>query len=186
MNKENHYKKFVLSIQVILTVCGTILAGVMLYRELKAPTLLGILGSVTHLITYLAIIFYSLKTYQKENNIYFQGVIYAYAAVMGIQILQAGNFISDFGLTPNVALFINCCNLICFANIIKFADFLNSKKIALSYMTIAVILKLMIEICLIAKMFTFIQLIHILTSLSIPILGITIIVAYIYRMDRMK
>lgn len=105
--------------------------------------------------------------------------------MLGIQILQAGNYISDFGLAENVAILINCCNLISFANTIKFADSLDSKKIALAYMIIAVVLKLIVEICLIIKMFAFIQFIHILMSLSIPVLGITIIVAYIYRMKRL-
>ena len=77
------------------------------------------------------------------------------------------------------------CNLISFANIIKFADNLNNKKVALSYIVISVVLKLIAELCLIVKMFAFIQFIHILMSLSIPILGITIIVAYIYRIKRL-
>lgn len=85
------------------------------------------MGSTTYLVAYIAIIFYSIKNYNKKENIYLQGVIYAYASVIGIQILQAGNFISDYGLTQNVALLINCCNLIIFANVIKFADNLNSK-----------------------------------------------------------
>lgn len=93
---------------------------------------------------------------------------------------------SDYGLTQNVAILINCFNLISFANVIKFADNLNSKEIALAYMIIAVALKLVAEISLIVKMFAFIQLIHILMSLSIPILGITIIVAYIYRVKRLS
>ncbi len=74
--------------------------------------------------------------------------------------------------------------MISFANIIEFADNLNSKKVALSYTVISIILKLIVEICLIVKMFAFIQFIHILMSLSIPILGVTIIVVYIYRTKR--
>ena len=186
MNKETNLKNMILFVQIVLTIFGTVLAVVLFLKTLKEPSLLGIIGSVAHLITYMSIIFYTVKNYHKTENIYFQGVIYAYAAVIGIQILQAGNYISDYGLTQNVALLINCCNLISFANIIKFADNLNSKKIALAYMIIAVVLKLIIEICLIVKMFAFIQLIHILMSLSIPILGLTIIVAYIYRMKRIK
>ena len=137
MKKENSLKNIILFSQIILTLFGTILAVVMLVGALKTPSLLGLLGSVTYLITYLAIIFYTIKTYNKKENIYFQGVIYAYASALGIQILQAGNYISDFGLEPNVAILINCCNLISFANIIKFADNLNSKKIALAYIIIA-------------------------------------------------
>ena len=184
--KNNNLKKIVLLVQILLTLFGTVLAIVLFVRELKTPSLLGVLGAVTYLIAYIAIIFYASKTYNKKENIYFQGVIYSYAALIGIQILQAGNYISDFGLTKEVALIINCCNLISFANIIKFADNLNSKKVALSYMIIAVLLKLIIEICLIIKMIAFIQVIHILMSLSIPILGITIIVAYINRLNRLS
>lgn len=186
MEKDKKVKNIILFVQIILTLLGTILAVVLFFKTLEAPTLLGVLGSVAYLTTYLAIIFYTVKNYSKKENIYFQGVIYAYAAVIGIQILQSGNYISDYGLTQNIAILINCCNLISFANIIKFADNLNSKKIALSYMVIAVILKMIIEICLIVKMFAFIQFIHILMSLSIPILGITIIIAYIYRVKRLN
>lgn len=186
MNKEKNLQNVVLGLQIILTLAGTVLSVVLLWKAMESPTLLGVLGAVTSLITYLAMILYTSKNYQKKENIYFQGVIYAYAAVIGLQILQAGNYISDYGLTPNIALLINCCNLISFANIIKFADTLDDKKIALSYMTIAVLLKLIIEICLIVKMFAFIQLIHIFMSLAIPLLGITIIVAYIYRTKRLN
>lgn len=186
MKKYKNFKNIILFVQIVLTMLGSILAVVLFFRTLQTPSLLGILGSSTYLITYMAIIFYTVINYKKEGNSYFQGVIYAYAALIGIQILQAGNYMSDYGLTQNVAVFINCCNLISFANIIKFADNLNSKKIALSYMAIAVALKLIIEVCLIVKMIAFIQIIHILMSLSIPILGITIIVAYINRMQRIN
>lgn len=186
MNEDKNIKNIILFIQIILTLFGTFLAVVLLFQTLKTPTLLGVLGSVVYIITYIAIIFYTVKNFNKKENIYFQGVIYAYASVLGIQVLQSGNFISDYGLTQNIAILINCFNLISFANIIKFADNLNSPKIALSYIIIAVILKLIVEICLIVKMFAFIQLIHIMMSLSIPILGITIIVAYIYRVRRLS
>ncbi len=186
MKKMDNLRKIVLFLQIILTVFGTILAVILFFTTLKTPSLLGILGAVVYLITYIAIIFYTVMNYKKRDNIYFQGVIYAYVAVIGIQILQAGNYISDYGLTENVALLINCCNLISFANIIKFSDNLDSKKIALAYMTIAVVLKLAIEIFLIVKMIAFIKVIHIFMSLSIPILGITIIVAYLNRLYRLK
>ena len=150
------------------------------------PTPLGLLSSIVYLVTYIALIFYAMKTYSKKDNIYFQGVIYAYAALLGIQILQSGNFISEYGLPQNIAFIINCFNIICFANVVKFSDFLNVKKTALFYIIIAVLIKLIIEIYLIIKMFAFIQVIHILMSLSIPILGITIIVAYLNRFKRLN
>ena len=179
MNKEKNKKNIVFGILIILTL------SIVLFKEtLKNPSLIGVLGSIAYLITHLAIIFYTTENYKKRENKYFQGVIYAYAAVLGIQILQSGNYILDYGLSQNVAIAINCFNLISFANVIKFSDNLDSKLIALSYMIIAIALKLGVEIFLIVKMFAFIQLIHIFMSLSIPILGITIIVAYIYRLKR--
>lgn len=183
--KNVKMKNFILFIQMALTLFGTILAVVLLFRELQAPSFLGVIGSIAYLVTYLSVIVYTVFNYNKKENIYFQGVIYAYAALIGIQILQSGNYISDYGLAPNVALFINCLNLIIFANIIKFADKLDSKKIAISYMIVAVLLKLGIEISLIIKMIAFVQIIHILMSLAIPILGITILIAYISRLDRL-
>lgn len=181
---EKLKNKIVLSIQFCLTLFGTVLAVVLLVRTLKEPTLLGVLSSIVYLVAYLALVFYAIKTYSKKENIYFQGVIYAYAALLGIQILQSGNYISEFGLPQNIALLINCFNIISFANVVKFSDFLDVKKTALAYIIIAVAIKLIIEIYLIVKMFAFIQIIHILMSLSIPILGITIIVAYINRIKR--
>ena len=184
MKKDRNAPNIIFDVHVILTLLGTVLAVVLLFQTLATPSLLGVLGSIAYLITYITIIVYTFKNYNKKEDIYFQIVIYAYASVIGIQILQAGNFISNYGLTQNTAVLINCCNLISFANIIKFADNLNSKKIGLAYMSIAVVLKLIAEICLIIKMFAFIQFIHILMSLSIPILGLTIIIAYIYRIKR--
>ena len=178
--------KSILSVQFILTVFGTILAVVLLVRAFKAPSLFGILGSIVYLVAYVALVFYAMKTYSKKDNIYFKGVIYAYAALLGVQILQSGNFISEYGLPQNIAIIINCFNIISFANVVKFSDFLDVKKTALAYIIIAVAIKLVIEICLIIKMIAFVQIIHILMSLSVPILGITIIVAYIDRMKRLN
>lgn len=183
---EKLKNKIVLSIQFCLTLFGTVLAVVLLVRTLKEPTLLGVLSSIVYLVAYLALVIYAIMTYNKKENIYFKGVIYAYAALLGIQILQSGNYISEFGLPQNIVLLINCFNIISFANVVKFSDFLDVKKTALSYIIIAVVIKFIIEIYLIVKMFAFIQIIHILMSLSIPILGITIIVAYINRIKRIN
>ena len=183
---EKSKSKLILNIQICLTLFGTVLAVVLLFRAFKAPTLLGVLGSIVYLVAYLALVFYAIKTYTKTDNIYFQGVIYAYAALLGIQILQSGNFISDYGLSQNIALIINCFNIISFANVVKFSDSLDVKKTALAYIIIAVAIKLIIEIYLIVKMIAFIQIIHILMSLSIPILGVTIIIAYINRLKRLE
>ena len=183
-NKSN--KSIVLFMDFILTVFGTVLAIVLLVMAIKSPSILGVLGSITYFITYIFIIMYATRNYTKSEDIFFKSVLYSYASVLGIQILQAGHYISDYGLTENVALVINCCNLISFANIIKSSDNLKCKKIALSYIVIAVVLKLIVEISLIIKMICFIQFIHILMSLSIPILGLTIIIAYICRVKRIN
>jgi len=72
---------------------GTVLTISSLIRALKSPTLLGVLASIIYLINYIALIFYTVKNYNKKEDIYFQGVIYAYASVLGIQILQIGEII---------------------------------------------------------------------------------------------
>lgn len=186
MEKNKNLENSVLFVQIILTIFGTILAFILLFRTLKSPSVLGVMGSIVYLVAYLTLILYAVKTYTEKNNIYFQCVVYAYAALLGIQILQSGMFISDYGLPQNVALVINCFNIISFANVIKFSDLLDVRKKALAYITIAVLIKFIIEICLIVKMIAFIQIIHILMSLSIPLLGITIIVAYINRIKRLN
>ena len=173
--------KLTLSIQICLTILGTVLAVVLLFRTLKEPTLLSLLSSIIYLVAYLGLVLLAMKTNSKEENMYLKGVIYAYAALLGIQILQSGNFISQYGLTENLVIVINCFNIISFANVVKFSDFLDDVQTALAYIIIAVVIKLMIEICLIIKMFAFVQVIHILMSLSIPILGLTIIMVYINK-----
>ena len=178
--------KYIIGIQLVLTLFGTVLAVVTLVRALQAPTLLGVLSSIIYLVAHLALLFYATKTYSKKDNIYFKSIIYAYAALLGIQILQSGNFISEYGLPENTAIIINFLNIISFANVVKFSDFLDEQKTALAYIIIAVVIKFAIEICLIINMFAFIQIIHILMSLSIPVLGITIIVAYIERIKRLE
>lgn len=178
--------KIILGLEIVLTVFGCFLAGILLYRTITMDlSILGLMASLVYLLSYVVLVFYTTKNYKKEGIRHFQYVIYVYAALLGIQILQAGNFISDYGLSKELVLIINCCNLISFANVIKFAHVLNSKKQALWYMWIAVGLKLAIEVYLIVKMFAFIKLIHILLSLSVPILGITIIVAYLNREKRL-
>lgn len=183
---EKIKNKLILGIQFCLTLFGIILAVVLLVRAFNEPTILGVLSSIVYLVAYLALVFYALKTYVKEDSIYFRGVIYAYAALLGIQILQSGNYISEFGLPQIVALIINCFNIISFANVVKFSDFLDEKKTALAYIIIAVAIKFIIEIYLIIRMFAIIQIIHILISLSVPILGITIIIVYVNRINRLK
>lgn len=88
MNKEKNVKNIILFVQIILTLFGTGLAFILFFRTLKTPSMLGMLGSITYLMTYLAIIFYTVRNYNKNQDVYFKGVIYAYASVLGIQNLK--------------------------------------------------------------------------------------------------
>ena len=172
----------ILFIQMLLTIGGTVLAWVMLVRTLSsAHTALDVLGNVVSLLAYLGLILYAVRNYSKKGDLYFQGVIYAFAAVVGVQILQNGMFISDYGLSESAALFISIVDIIVFGNAIKFADSLNNKTTALCYIGIGTALKLGAELYLIILMANYIQFIHILLALSVPIMGITLIVTYLTR-----
>ena len=64
-------------------------------------------------------------------------------------------------------------------NVIMFSCKLNEKKTAVGYLTMAVILKLIGELILIIKLWTYINFGIILISLSVPVLGIVILLAYL-------
>ena len=89
------------------------------------------------------------------------------------------------GLSEGVLLFINVANLIAFANVIKFADMLENKKIAIAYLVIAVLLKLAAELVLIVLFINTVQLHQVLMSLSVPLVGTTLLVAYLSRTARL-
>lgn len=187
MNNKTLKDKLVLLSETILTVLGFILAWMLLYRTIKTDlSVLSLLVSNTYLFAYLVLMIYATNSYKKEGDIYFKFVIYSYVALLGVQILQAGNFISNYGLDENIVLIINICNLFCYAGFIKFADSLNVRKVALIYGWITVLIKFGIELGLIISMFAYIKLIHIITSLSVPILGATIMLAYINREKRLS
>ena len=79
---------------------------------------------------------------------------------------------------------INTFNLIAFANAIMFSCKLDEKKTAIGYLTMAVILKLIGELILIIKMWEHINFSIVLLSLSVPVLGITILLAYLMYYER--
>ncbi|MBQ9067599.1 MAG: hypothetical protein IJ131_00860 [Eggerthellaceae bacterium] len=89
------------------------------------------------------------------------------------------------GLSEGVLLFINVANLIAFANVIKFADMLENKKIAIAYLVIAVLLKLAAELVLIVLFINTVQLHQVLMSLSVPLVGTTLLVVYLSRTARL-
>ena len=185
LNSSNY--KFLMYLQIVLTVIGTIVAAYNFVDTMAGDkTLLSVLFAISYLLSYIALIVYATVMFRRSNDFDLQLVVYAYAAVLGIQILQNGQFMGGLGLSEGLVLFINAANLIAFANTIKFADKLSERKIAIAYLGIAVALKLIAELILIVLFIGQVDLFQVLKSLSVPILGATILFAYSYRLFRSK
>ena len=173
-------KRWVYAVLVLLSVCGTAISVWNLIRTFQGTlTVMGVLQSVIQVLAHLAILGYVLYTNRMEGETPFLGVVYAYAALLGIQLLQSGQMISGFGLSQELTMMINIFNLVAFANVIMFANKLDRKKASIGYMAAAAILKLAGELILIFKMLEFINFSVILISLSVPVLGMTILFAYL-------
>lgn len=184
--KNNRYYLFMF-VQMVVSLCGTVLGVMMLVRTLSSSfTASDLIIDIVYLAGFVILVLYGITNYKKDGDIYFQIVIYGFAAILGMQILQNGMFISNYGLSASSAMLINIANLIAFGNAVKFADHLGKKKIALSYICIAVAVKLLGELYLIILMRQNIQLIHILLSLSVPFMGIVIILTYLNRYKILK
>lgn len=184
--KNNRYYLFMF-VQMVVSLCGTVLGVMMLVRTLSSSfAASNLIIDIVYLAGFVILVLYGITNYKKDGDIYFQIVIYGFAAILGVQILQNGMFISNYGLSASSAMLINIANLIAFGNAVKFADHLGKKKIALSYICIAVAAKLLGELYLIILMRQNIQLIHILLSLSVPFMGIVIILTYLNRYKILK
>lgn len=184
--KNNRYYLFMF-VQMVVSLCGTVLGVMMLVRTLSSSfTASNLIIDIVYLAGFVILVLYGITNYKKDGDIYFQIVIFGFAAILGVQILQNGMFISNYGLSASSAMLINIANLIAFGNAVKFADHLGKKKIALSYICIAVAVKLLGELYLIILMRQNIQLIHILLSLSVPFMGIVIILTYLNRYKILK
>lgn len=184
--KNNRYYLFMF-VQMVVSLCGTVLGVMLLVRTLSSSfTASNLIIDIVFLAGFVILVLYGITNYKKDGDIYFQIVIYGFAAILGVQILQNGMFISNYGLSASSAMLINIANLIAFGNAVKFADHLGKKKIALSYICIAVAVKLLGELYLIILMRQNIQLIHILLSLSVPFMGIVIILTYLNRYKILK
>lgn len=174
-------KRWVFAVLVLFSVCGTAISVWNLIRTFQGTlTVMGVLQSVIQLLAHLSILGYVLYTNRMEGAGSFLGVVYAYAALLGIQLLQSGQMIDQFGLSKELTMMINIFNLIAFANVIMFSNKLDQKRASVGYIASAVILKLAGELILIIKMREFINFSVILISLSVPILGLTILLAYLY------
>lgn len=170
----------ILIFQAALTVVGAVTSVIMFNNLLGEADILSILNSVIYIAVYVFLFIYAIFKY-KDDDKYFRIMVYAYAALLGIDVLFAGNMIKGFGLGENTILVLNAVNLTSFAFVIKFVDILEQRKKAIIYMSISNALKFLMELYLIIKMINFIQPIHILTALSVPVLGTTILVAYMHR-----
>lgn len=184
--KTNSYRAL-LAVQIVLTVAGTLLAGWNFANTIgQGPTFLSFLFALTYLASYIMLIAYAGWAYKQRDDFPFKVTVYAYAALLGIQILQNGQFVSSIGLGEGLSLFINIANIIAFANVIKLSDVLDDRKKASAYLLIAVALKLAAELALIVVFIDRVQVMQVLMSLSVPLLGATLFVAYLSRCERQR
>ncbi|MBQ6492983.1 MAG: hypothetical protein IJI92_10755 [Erysipelotrichaceae bacterium] len=171
----------ILIIQGIFTIIGAVTSLIMLKRTLVSdPDILTLLSSIIFVIVYLFIIFYSIVNYRKDD-LQYKVAVYFYAALLGIEILYSGKLMGNMGLGEISTLIVNVCNLICFALVIKFAETLENRKSALISISVSVLIKYLVEFWLIWMMFDQIELIHVLTALSVPVLGTTVLLAYTHK-----
>ena len=182
MNNKAGLSGNVRIILILLSACGTVLCAWNLVRTFQGPvTLLGVLSNAVQFLAYLSMLIFAACTYKikGKGSAPFQGVVIAFAALLGIQLLQSGQAIAGFGLNETLTLMINLFNLIAFANAIVFSCKLDERKKAVGYLTAAVILKLIGELILIIKLWSNINFGIILISLSVPVLGLIILLAYL-------
>ena len=180
MNNKAELSGTTRMILVLLSVCGTVLCAWNLIRTFQGSvTLLGVLSNAIQFLAYLAMLIFAVYTYRIKGSAPFQGVVIAFAALLGIQLLQSGQAIAGFGLNETLTLMINVFNLIAFACAIVFSCKLDERKKAVGYLTAAVVLKLIGELTLIIKLWANINFGIILISLSVPVLGVIILLAYL-------
>lgn len=177
--------RFLLIVQIVLTAIGAALAIHTFVDTMTGEkTILGVLFAVSYLASFVALSLYACVAYKNPSDFPFQLVVYAYAALLGIQILQNGQFLSGPDLGEGLVLFINVANLVAFANVIKFADKLSERKLAIAYLVMSVLLKSAAELVLIVVFIDQVGVLQVLKALSVPILGVTLLVAYLSRLER--
>ena len=178
--KVTYGSKWIYTLLILLSVCGTAISVWNLVKTFQGPlTVLGVLSALIQFLAFLAMLIYVRFTFRIKSHASFLGVAFAYAALLGIQLLQSGQAIADFGLSKELTLMINIFNLVAFANVLMFANKPDQKKAASGYIAAAALLKLAGELILIIKMSQFINFSVILFSLSVPVLGLLILLAYL-------
>ena len=174
-------KKLLLMMQAIFTAIGALTSLIMLQRAIKVNgNVLDIINGIVYVVVYAYAITYAVYNYKNDDK-YYNYFIYGYAALLGIEILYSGKMMEGFGLGENTVLLLNTVNLIAFGCVIQFANNLENRKKALTYMGVANGLKFGIELYLIIRLFNYIEPVHMLTALSVPVLGTTLLLAYANR-----
>ncbi len=172
-----------MAIQMIFVILGTVLTIALIIRQFQTGVdSLNLAANIVTLISYLAIIIYASVGFKKKGQVFFNAAIYSYALVFAFQILMFGNMIASSALSPSLAVFINICNLAAFTCVIKFADKQDNKVLAIGYIVCAIIIKLVGEIVLNVAYGGGFQLLYVLMSLANPILGMTLLSAYLARL----
>ena len=172
-----------LAIQMLFVILGTILTIALIIRQFQTGVdSLNLAADIVALIAYVVIIVHACYGYKKNTTLNFSIAIYAYALMFAFQILMFGNMISSSALSPALAVFINICNLAAFTCVIKFADKQDNKVLAIGYIVCAVVIKLVGEIVLNVAYGGGFQLLYVLMSLANPILGLTLLSAYLARL----
>jgi hypothetical protein len=172
-----------MAIQMLFVILGTVLTIALIIRQFQTGVdSLNLAANIVTLISYLAIIIYASVGFKKKGQVFFNAAIYSYALVFAFQILMFGNMIASSALSPSLAVFINICNLAAFTCVIKFADKQDNKVLAIGYIVCAIIIKLVGEIVLNVAYGGGFQLLYVLMSLANPILGMTLLSAYLARL----
>ncbi|MBR2067060.1 MAG: hypothetical protein IJ875_02210 [Solobacterium sp.] len=178
MKKPN---KGIMLFQAALTIVCAIAAFLTLVRAFGSEAdLLNYLNAIIYVLVFAYTIVYGFFYHKKEDR-FFKLALYGLAAILGVGILYSGNLLKGLGLPDNLTLILNIANLIAFANVIKVSNILENKKECLIYMGIAVGIKFIVELYLIVLFINFVGPLEIITSLSAPILGMTLLLAYLHR-----
>ncbi|MBR1843099.1 MAG: hypothetical protein IJ788_07515 [Oscillospiraceae bacterium] len=102
-----------------------------------------------------------------------------YASLLGLGLVYSSYFVHEMGLSQG-QLFIIIANLIAFGNTTKAGALLDNKK-CVFFLAFANGAKFVAELYQIYLSLPNVQLLQIPTSLSVPVLGTTVLVAYYNR-----
>ena len=168
--------KFLLALQAVIVIVG-IIASIAVICTASASR--AIAGAIVCILVDLYVVYYGFIGYKKGSNVAFKGLIYVYAALLGLLLLPT--LIGNSNLPVAIQLLIFVGNLIAFANVIKFSDYLDKPNKAIPYLAIAVGIKLVIAIFIAISSREVTTLPLTLVNFQIPLIGGTILVSYCNR-----